>query len=146
MRVLVLAAGAATLAVGFSTASGLPGIPKDAQPYKKWHKVNARPIAPSPSSAHFGRKNVYTSKLTARGRYPYGTIIVKQGVEPGKRFVGLIAIMRKQRGADPKHGDWRWEEFTRTSAGARFQLAGKDAVCWGCHMLARKTDWVYTQR
>ena len=83
-----------------------------------------------------------------KGRYPYGAIIVKEGVtgSGGSRFVSLIATMRKVRGVDPRHGDWIFVEYARSSRGERFREIARDATCWGCHQLARKNDWVFTRR
>jgi hypothetical protein len=145
-RALVPAALALALA-GYALAAGLPGISKPYQPYKSWTKVNAKPI-PDRGGPHPGVKNVYASKRKAGAKYPYGTLIVKEGLTTasGKRFVSLIAAMRKTRGSDPKHGDWTFTEWTRSSPTARFALLAKDETCWSCHALARKNDWVYTTR
>lgn len=127
-------------------AAGLPGIPSVFQPYRSWTKVNAKPIRPTATTAHPGVKNVYASKRKIKGRYPFGTILVKEGFPAGgRRFVALIATMRKVRGVDPAHGNWKYIEYTRSSPGARFTEIARDGVCWGCHALARKTDWVFTR-
>jgi hypothetical protein len=67
------------------------------------------------------------------------------GDQDGAR-VGLIAIMRKERGLDRAHNDWRFAEYTRDSAGARFAETARDSVCRSCHMGAQQTDyvWIYT--
>jgi hypothetical protein len=145
LGVAVLALVAAALAF----AAGLPGIPKAYQPYRQWHRVNAKPIRPTPTTAHPARiKNVYASKQAVKGRYPNGTIVVKEGLTGSgkRRFVSLIAVMRRIRGSDPEHGDWKFVEWSRSSASARFSEVARDATCWSCHSLARKTDWVYTTR
>lgn len=144
---LVFAAAAALALAGYALAAGLPGIPKIYQPYKSWTKVNAKPI-PNKGGPHPGVKNVYSSRRKAGAKYPYGTLIVKEGLTTsgGKRFVSLIAAMRKVRGTDPRHGDWKFTEWTRSSPKARFSLLAKDATCWSCHALAKRNDWVYTKR
>jgi hypothetical protein len=125
--------------------SGLPAFTAD---YEKWTKLNRKPIPPRESGdAHLGRKNVYASKeRRPSGRFPNGTILVKEAVRPGKDFMGLIAIMRKERGVDRDHNDWRFVEYTRDSAGARFVETASGSVCWSCHMGAQQTDyvWIYT--
>ena len=85
--------------------------------------------------AHPGTKNVYASKKSVAGRYPVGTLIVKEGFTTvgGKRFVSLIATMRKQRGLDPAHGNWKFIEWTRSSPNTCFAEIARDATCWGCH-------------
>ena len=84
----------------------LPGLPKSIAGYQDWVKLNKAPIAPRDSDPHLGTKEVYASKeMRSNGLFPNGTIIVKEATRPGKDFLGLIAIMRKERGADPAHND-----------------------------------------
>jgi hypothetical protein len=126
----------------------LSGLPAFTAGYDGWLKLNRKPIPPRPSAdAHSGTKNVYASKKRrASGSFPSGTILVKEAVRPGKDFIGLIAIMRKERGLDRDHNDWRFVEYTRDSAAARFAETASDSVCWSCHMGAQQTDyvWIYT--
>ncbi len=147
LRVAASAFALATVcAAGGALAAGLPGIPKRFQPYRSWPRVNAKPIKPTATTAHPGLKNVYASRRAVGGRYPYGTLIVKEGstTAGGARFVSLIATMRKTRGADPKHGDWTFVEWTRSSPRERFRVIARDATCWSCHAQAKATDWVFT--
>ncbi|HEU0304746.1 MAG TPA: cytochrome P460 family protein [Gaiellaceae bacterium] len=148
-RTLAAAVLVALGLAGYALAAGLPGIPRIYQPYKSWTKVNAKPIPNTPTTAHPALlKNVYASKKKVRARYPYGTLVVKEGLTTagGRRFVSLIAAMRKVRGIDPAHGDWKFTEWSRSSPSARFSLLAKDATCWSCHALAKRNDWVYTKR
>ena len=126
-----------------AAALALPGIPAYAQSYASWHRVNAKPIRTA--GAHPGVKNVYVSKRAQRGRYPNGTIVVKEGRDP-RGFVSLIAVMRRQAGSDPAHGNWKFVEWTRAGARERFREIARDSVCWSCHVGAKKTDWVFTTR
>ena len=126
------------------TLAGLPGIPAQFQPYKQWHRVNAKPIRGG-SPAHPGTKNVFASKRAVKGKYPNGSIVVKEGIDPSG-FVSLIATMRKMKGSDPAHGDWKFIEYTRSSRTAKFTEIARDGTCWGCHSIAKKTDWVYTTK
>jgi Cytochrome P460 len=123
-----------------------PGVPAFVAGYRGWTKLNAAPIPPRDSDPHLGTKNVYASRdLLANGRFPVGTVVVKEATRPGADFIGLIAIMRKQRGADPEHNDWVFVEFTRESANARFGEQAAGAVCWSCHVGARESDYVFTE-
>jgi hypothetical protein len=63
--------------------------------------------------------------------------VVKEAVRPGADFIGLIAVMRKRRGADPEHNDWVFVEFTREAESARFGEIGSGSVCWSCHVGAQ---------
>jgi hypothetical protein len=148
----VVAAGWAVTAQGRPDQAALPGIPKYAQGFQSWTRVNAKPIAPRSADPHYGVKNVYVNRTKARlaptgkQRFPYpnGSIVVKAAKKPGERFVSLVAVMRKIKGRDPAHGDWVYVEWTRDRANERFRLQARDAVCWGCHAGAQKTDWVFT--
>jgi hypothetical protein len=129
----------------------LPGLPEFTAGYRDWLRLNEEPIPPNPSGdAHLGTKNVYASKQADRAGgelvYPQGTIIVKEAKRPETSFIGLIAVMRKEKSADPAHNDWVFVEWTRSSPTEPFRETASDAVCWSCHMNAAETDyvWVHT--
>jgi hypothetical protein len=128
-------------------AQQLPGIPSYVRGYKRWQKLNRRPVRGG-SSAHVGTKNVYVSKRLRAGqkRYPVGTIIVKEAVDPGGRFVSLIAVSRKIRGFNRRHNDWQMIEWSRDSASARFSEVARGQICYSCHIGARSRDYVWTKR
>ena len=122
-----------------------PGVPRFVAGYRGWIKLNAQPIPPRDSDPHSGTKNVFASKrVGGNGRFPNGTVVVKEATRPGADFIGLIAIMRKERGADPAHNDWVFVEYTREAANARYGLQAEGAVCYGCHVGAADRDYVFT--
>jgi cytochrome P460 len=131
-------------------AKPLPGLPRFTARYKAWARLNRKAIPPrSSGDAHLGTKQVYASKeRRGNGRFPYGTVIVKEATRPGEDFLGLIATMRKRNGADTAHNDWVFVEYTRESADTPFRETASGTVCWSCHMGAAKTDylWIYTLR
>jgi hypothetical protein len=123
-----------------------PGVPGFVAGYRTWVKLNEAPIPPRDSDPHNGTKDVFASReRLANGRFPLGTIVVKEATRPGAAFIGLIAIMRKQRGADPEHNDWVFVEYTREAADAAFGEQAAGAVCWSCHVGARELDYVFTE-
>jgi Cytochrome P460 len=124
-------------------AKPIAGIPRYAWPYRSWEKLNRKPVPPRDADPHLGTKEVYTSRAAGGASYPDGTIVVKEATRPGTDFIGLIALMRKVRGADPAHNDWVFAEYTRGSAGAPFAETASGAVCWSCHMGAAQTDYVW---
>jgi hypothetical protein len=125
--------------------SPLPGLPQTVAGYRGWTKLNSKPLPPRDSDPHLGTKDIYVLKrMRSNGLFPNGTIIVKEAVRPGKDFIGLIAIMRKERGADPAHNDWLFVEYTRDGKGRRFSEVASGAVCYGCHVGAEETDYVFT--
>jgi hypothetical protein len=123
-----------------------PGVPGFVAGYRTWVKLNDAPIPPRDSDPHNGTKDVFAStERLAGGGFPVGTIVVKEAARPGADFIGLIAIMRKQRGADPEHNDWVFVEYTREAANAAFGEQAAGAVCWSCHVGARELDYVFTE-
>jgi hypothetical protein len=127
-----------------------PGTPRYIAGYRKWLKVNRRPIPNSPTTAHPATvKDVFVNRKTfpraAKFRLPYGTILVKEGRSDDGTVV-LLALMRKVKGANPKHNDWVWIEYTRSSASERFGVQAKGAICWGCHQGVAQRDYVWTKR
>jgi hypothetical protein len=122
-----------------------PGVPGFVGGYRGWVKLNDAPIPPRDADPHNGTKDVFASKARmANGRFPVGTIVVKEAARPGADFIGLIATMRKQRGADPEHNDWVFVEYTREAPNATFGEQAAGAVCWSCHVGARDLDYVFT--
>lgn len=124
-----------------------PGAPSNVAGYRNWVRLNDEPIPHRDADPHLGTKNVYASEdRRPNGQFPYGTIVVKDASRPGKDFIGLIAIMRKERGADPAHRDWVFAEFTRDARNERFEQIASGAVCWSNHMGAVDSDYVFTDR
>jgi len=122
-----------------TTANGLPAYTEG---WQKWPRLNRKPYTSTGplSSAHTGLKNVYASKRKVRSKYPNGTVIVKTIVRPGTRYVGQFAVMRKVKGR------WRFIEFERSSARARYTLLGQGQFCMDCHAAARANDFVFTKK
>lgn len=145
MRAIAVTAVAALLAAGVAGAQARKdGLPTYVTGYASWTKLNAKPIRGG-SGAHQGVKNVYASKPKVGRRYPLGTIVVKTATPVGKRWLSLVATMRRVRGTT--NGGWRWEEFTRTSAAARFTKVGfPESGCAACHSQAKTNDYVFTRR
>jgi hypothetical protein len=123
----------------------LPGLPADLVGYETWSRLNEEPIPPRTSDPHSGTKNVYASFLAEGGVYPEGTTIVKEAMRPGTDFIGLIAMMRKEQGAQPDHNDWIWVEYTRSSRDEDFRELASGSVCYSCHVQARDADYVFTR-
>ena len=153
VRVLVLAAAVAALVVGATLAQArerprpLPGLPAYTAGYKGWIKLNVKPIPPRRSDdAHFGTKNVYASRRIVGRRYPVGTVIVKEIIRPGERFVGVVATMLKARPSSAPNNGWRMIEYDRRSIGGRFRLLAQGSICTSCHVQAKANDYVFTKR
>jgi hypothetical protein len=137
--VAALAAAVAVVAAAETTANGLPSYTEG---YQKWPKLNRKPFrsAGPLSTAHTGLKNVYASKRKAGSKYPNGTVIVKTIVKPGTAYVGQFAVMRKV------DGRWRFVEYERSSAKARYTVLAQGQLCTSCHVMAKSNDYVFTRR
>jgi len=143
----VLASLAALTGAGFAfgpAAARKDGLPAYVTGYAAWPKLNAKPIVGG-SSAHQGIKEVYASKRKRGARFPVGTIVVKTARPAGKRWLSLVATMRRIQGT--RNGGWRWEEFTRSSPSQRFtRVAFPESGCASCHAQAARSDYVFTRR
>jgi hypothetical protein len=138
---VLLLSGIGAEAPASTTANGIPAY---VDGYAKWRRLNRVPIRDG-SSAHQGTKNVYASKRRTGARYPVGTIVVKTGVPPGKKWLSLVAAMRKVNAT--ANGGWRWEEFTRSAPTERFVKVGfPESGCAACHSQATSNDYVFTRR
>jgi Cytochrome P460 len=120
----------------------LPGLPRFTAGYSEWATL-ATDIPPRDSDPHLGTKDVFTSRERSGDRFPVGTVIVKDARRPGKNFIGLVATMRKIKGADPEHNDWVFVEWTRESRNDPFVETASGAVCWSCHVGAQQADYVW---
>jgi hypothetical protein len=143
VSVVVVSASALAQA---GTSKPLPGLPAWTDGYRTWTKINRRPIPPRANDPHHSVKNVYASKAKRGARYPLGTVIVKEGLQPQKKWVRLMAVMRKVRGASPRNNDWVMREWTRSSPGGRFTETASGTVCYSCHVGAKRNDYVFTKR
>ena len=129
-------------------AQTLPGIPRDVAGFERWTKMNFKPLPARGGEAHHGVKNVYVNRkrstLVRGGKqrfpYPKGTVVVKTASTNG--VVTLVAIARKQRAGN---GGWKWAEYTRSSRSDPFSFLASGAVCTGCHVGAKSTDWIFTK-
>jgi hypothetical protein len=139
VAVIAFASAVVVVAAARTTANGLPSYTEG---WQKWQRINAKPFRDKGplSAAHTGLKNVYASKRKRGRAYPNGTVIVKTIVKPRTKYVGQFAVMRKVRGR------WQFIEFERSSAKARYTLLAQGQLCVDCHVMARSTDYVFTQR
>ncbi len=139
VAIVALASAVVVVASARTTANGLPAYTDG---WQKWPRINKQPfrdVGPL-SSAHSGVKNVYASKRKVGPNYPNGTVIVKTIVKPGTKYVGQFAVMRKA------NGRWRFIEYERSSASARYSLLAQGSLCQSCHVMAKSNDFVFTKR
>jgi hypothetical protein len=80
--------------------------------------------------------------LSGQGRYPQGSIILKQKLlDAGGARTELFTGMRKREpGYNPELGDW--EFFTLDSTARMVTARGKIESCMDCHTTYQATDFV----
>jgi Cytochrome P460 len=132
-----------------ATAGGEPLHRVTATPFEMDPVAASQCVAPdraNPHLASFG--HVYVNKpghqtmMTGSGKYPPGSVIVKQKFSAGSiRSVVLHTLMKKmQPGFDPAHNDWEYSVADET--GRRTLAAGRIESCIGCHSQYQDTDYV----
>ncbi len=140
VAVVALASAVAVVASAKTTANGLPSYTDG---WQKWPRINQKPFTSRPGRSRAptpGVKNVYASKRKVGSKYPNGTVIVKTIVKPGTKYVGQFATMRKV------DGRWRYIEYERSSANARYSLLAQGSLCQSCHVMAKSNDFVFTKK
>ena len=137
--IVAAAALAAAIVVVAAAQTQANGLPSYTNGYLGWTKLNAKPVRGG-SPAHSGVKNVYASKRKVRSKYPNGTVIVKTIVQPGTKYIGQVAVMRKV------NGRWRFVEYSRPSRTARYTVLAQGQLCVSCHMQVKSRDYVFTKR
>jgi len=142
LAIVAVAALASSVVVVASARTNANGLPAYTNGWQKWPRINKKPFTSTGplSSAHAGVKNVYASKRKVGSKYPNGTVIVKTIVKRGTKYVGQFAVMRKVRGR------WRFIEYERSSARARYSLLAQGSLCQSCHVMAKSNDFVFTKR
>ena len=50
------------------------------------------------------------------------------------------------RRCERSNGRWRFIEYERSSAAARYSLLAQGSLCQGCHVMAKSNDFVFTKR
>jgi hypothetical protein len=136
VAVIALASALAVVAAAQNAANGLPSY---TQGYVHWTKLNRKRITTDRLGAHSGVKNVYASRRRSGSRFPNGTVVVKSIVRAGTKYVGQVAVMRKV------NGRWRFVEYTREGASARFVVLAQGSLCLSCHVRAKAGDYVFTK-
>lgn len=138
--VAAVALGASVAVVAVASTGQAAGLPSYTKGYAKWPKLNKSPIRnEDPRTGHAGTKNVFVSKRKVAKKYPNGTVVVKTIVDPGAKFIGKVAVMRKM------NGRWRYIEYTRSAPSARYTILAQGALCQACHMQVRANDYVFTK-
>lgn len=177
---LIFAAGAALGLAGCQVEVGLTSA-GDSEPmktevpgselgnlvanYKKWTKVNPKPVHMEPFIAALCRgpmswetkenphqPKYFTVYVNEKGKvamfksgpptFPVDSVIVKEKLpsETSDQVELMTVMVKRAKGFDPKHGDW--EYFTTRGVGP--ETSQDDvAKCQSCHESAKSNDYVF---
>lgn len=103
----------------------------------------------SPHGAHL---KMYLNRVAAAdpGKFPYGSIIVKENYDKDKKLAAITVMYRPVKGYDPDHNDWYWVKYNPDGTVARTPategstpIAGKVKGCIDCHSSAKGGDYYF---
>lgn len=154
----VLLSALVVLAVALATASAQSGVPEDITTYRTWTRMNAA-LLTDPSNPRAGPKNTFINlspgalrEIFAPGgrirrRFPEGTIVVRESLDPAAGFATVLFVMRRDPKATATSG-WDFSGFSRRAADQPFQplplTPNPFLRCLACHGQMQSTDFVFT--
>lgn len=145
-----------------SDAQVAPGWESGTIDYAGWKELTKEPVRiqpaqfaycrPVPEAAQLGPHwkpeiRLFANEVAAAhlregrgGSYPVGAIIVKEKWWNDKKD-GYAAMIKKEPGYDPEHGDW---EYLYVQFGEEEKIErGPIASCINCHAQAAATDYLF---
>ncbi len=146
-------------AITLAGCAALPGGTADERwaDYKNWTKITEGKVQTGDPTGFIGNvhkgpsgyRDVYVNDIGAAmlasdGPYnfPAGTVVVKEQYDNQAAWesgegAGVTVSLKMTASDDLSKDNWIWaESYTST--------AGKSAFCSGCHSIAAKTDYVFT--
>jgi hypothetical protein len=107
---------------------------------------------PSLGMAHQGNnedavRKVFQKENSSRsdnGQYPVGTIFFKETKDGDGNIIEMTGMAKRGNEFDPDHNNWEWFMLNPENG----QIADRglfDGMCWGCHLSASNTDYVFTK-
>ena len=128
--------------------------------FRDWVK-EAENQGPDPAlgPAHAGNDSTVTRSIyfkdgqdRVNGKYPLGTIIVKEGLNTAGSFQEITAMVKRGNDFNPNGGDWEWfvlnPDGTIAQDGDGNVLRGASlmgGMCLGCHTEAASKDFAFSK-
>jgi hypothetical protein len=130
--------------------------------YKDWPRVTEKPYQVKPAAAMlcapftaFQDRGPHTDCaivvrvnplglecFKSRKPVPVGTVVIKEKHTNGQQ-VAVAAMIKREAGYDPDHGDWEYA-FEKLGAGQERKVErGKLSSCIECHQGVRATDYLF---
>ena len=114
---------------------------------------------PALGPAHQGNDSTVTRYIhfkddqnRVNGKYPTGTIIVKESYNPGQSIHEVTAMVKRGNNFAPTGGDWEWFILAPDGKIAADNdgnpMRGADlmgGMCIGCHSAASGSDYSFTK-
>lgn len=105
------------------------GVQPGQAPHGQFHRI-------------FVNRALYESVPVSGGQVPYGSIIVKENLDPSQELIDYT-VMAKVEGVDPENNDWFWAKYLPDG---RVGAAGSVANCIVCHEGMRVNDYIIVRR
>lgn len=125
--------------------------------FQTWTLV-AQEQGPDPAlgPAHGGNDSTVTRYIyfeddasRVNGKYPLGTVIVKESYNPDNSVHELTAMVKRGNNFDPDHNDWEWFMLTPegniASDPEGNPVRGAIGMCIGCHSAASGLDYAFSK-
>ena len=77
----------------------------------------------------------------ARFRYPQGSIIVKEKIDPVGQVLAVGGMVKRASGYDEANGNWEYFYADK----AQTFVSGRIGSCVACHAKTKATDYVYSK-
>jgi hypothetical protein len=96
-----------------------------------------------PALKYFASPDQLKAVKEGKAPYPVGTTVVKEKLhsEDAKGPFAVAAMIKREKGYDPDHGDW---EYVYTTLGEKPETQrGKLASCIQCHRIKKEEDYLF---
>lgn len=121
--------------------------------FPKWREFHPLNKTLLHSHAHNAMVDIYTNDIASqpyierKAHFPEGSIIIKPLYKENNRngyLARLVIMVKMHRGYDTEHNDWWYGVYDKTGTVVWFE--GKIKSCIGCHQIAKKSDYLFTEQ
>ncbi|MEN4045004.1 cytochrome P460 family protein [Sulfurimonas sp. NWX367] len=121
--------------------------------FPKWrelHKINKALLH---SHDHHAAVDIYTNEIATKpyieqqSFFPEGSVILKPLYKKNSRrsyLARLVVMVKMHKGYDTKNSDWWYGVYDKTGTDVWFE--GKIKSCIQCHEIAKKSDYLFTEK
>jgi hypothetical protein len=113
------------------------------QSWRMWPGKTARYTGTEPHGmllTTYVNDRAYNALTSGAATMPAGAVIVKENYMLNGSY-DAATVMHRVPGYDLQNGDWFWAKYDANGVAA---VAGRVAMCSGCHAAARQRDFLMT--